>query len=172
MLRGDKVRLTEVRPTDSETLFGWINDAETVRFNAPYAPVTFNSHSGWFEGIGRDPKRCVFAIRENEKPEPIGVVQLIDMHPIHRSTELIIRIGAAANRGKGLGTDALKLAVSYAFDDQNLQRVWLRVFASNARAIKAYKNAGFEEEGRMKRACFIGGKWDDELVMAILRKDL
>lgn len=170
MLKGERVVLTELRSHDSDVLFSWINDAETVRFNAPYAVVSRTAHEQWFANLGKDPKRIAMAIRENRDAAAIGVVQLVDIHSVHRSAELIIRIGAEESRNRGHGTDAVRIAVAHAFNDLNLQRVWLRVFATNARAISAYKKAGFVEEGVMQRACFIHGAWVDETIMAILRE--
>ncbi|MBV8271302.1 MAG: GNAT family N-acetyltransferase [Cupriavidus sp.] len=169
MLRGEHVELTEIRPEDKEALFRWINDAETVRFNAAYRPVDWESHCRWFDELGRSPSRVIFAIRLREQPAIVGTVQLVDVHPVHRSAELIIRIGSATDRGKGFGTEAVKLATNFAFDDLNLVRVWLRVFATNARAIGAYKKAGLAEEGTMRKAVFSQGQWLDEIIMAVVR---
>ena len=63
---------------------------------------------------------------------------------------------------------ALKLALRYAWDTLNLKRVWLTVFASNERAIASYARAGFEPEGVMRQAAFIGGEWKDVVMMAAL----
>jgi len=169
LLKGQQICLTEIRLEDSDTMFRWINDADTVRFSAPFAPVTRESHDAWFANIGRDPSRAVLAIRKPEDQKIIGVVQLINIHPIHRSAELTTRIGADEHRGKGYGSEALKLAIDFAWTDLNLQRVWLRVFSTNERAMEAYKNAGFEVEGTMRRSAWIDGKWTDEVVMAVLR---
>lgn len=169
MLRGERVELTEIRPEDKEALFRWINDAETVRFNATYRPVDWESHCRWFDELGRSPSRVIFAIRLRDRPAIIGTVQLIDIHPVHRSAELIIRIGAEADRGQGLGTEAVKVATAFALDDLNLVRVWLRVFATNARAVAAYRKAGLTEEGTMRKAVFSQGQWLDEIIMAVIR---
>jgi len=169
MLKATSVQLTGLRPEDSNILYGWIDDAETVRFNAPYKPVDRAGHDAWFANIGKNPNRSVLAIRRITEPAIIGVIQLIDIHPIHRTTELIIRIGTDTDRGRGYGTEALKLAIEHAWRDLNLQRLWLRVFHTNTRAIAAYKKAGLEVEGVMRRACFIDGSFVDEVVMAILR---
>lgn len=170
MLRGDGVCLTEIREGDKQTLYKWINVAETVRFNAPFSPISWNSHERWFESIGQDSSKVILAIREDEAGDIIGVIQLIDIHHVHRSAELTIRIGTDAERGKGLGTKALQLAIDFAWRDLNLQRIWLRVFDTNKRAIRAYEKAGFEHEGVMRRACWIDGGWRDEAVMSVLRK--
>lgn len=168
MLTGTKIALTELRYDDSETLFGWINDPAAVRFNAPYAPVHEPSHAAWLEHVTKDSSRIVFGIRELEGSRLLGVLQLVDIHPIHRSAELIIRIGADADRGRGLGSEAVKMAVEFGFRHRNLQRIWLRVFADNTRAIRAYEKAGFAREGILRRACYIEGQWRDEVVMGIL----
>src|SRR5215203_106819 len=110
MFKGQNVVLTEVRRDDSDALYRWINDAETVRFNAPYAPVPWTNHMAWFEGFGRDASRVIFAIRESADGPAIGTIQLIDIHRVHRTAELIIRLGSEEHRGKGLGTEAIKLA--------------------------------------------------------------
>lgn len=168
MLAGEQIVLTALRRNDAETMFSWINDPATVRFNAPYAPVHEPSHQAWLERVITDPSRVVFGIRECVTLRLLGVIQLVDMHPIHRSAELIIRIGSDTDRGRGLGVEALKLMIDFAFRDRNLQRVSLKVFANNARAIRAYEKAGFVQEGALRRAVFIDGCWVDEIVMAVL----
>jgi RimJ/RimL family protein N-acetyltransferase len=87
----------------------------------------------------------------------------------HKSAELQIRIGERDSWGRGLGTEAVTLLVRRAFDGLGLHRVQLQVFATNARAIRAYEKAGFEVEGRRRDAVFVGGGYVDLLVMATLR---
>jgi len=53
----------------------------------------------------------------------------------------------------------------------NLDRVFLRVYADNPRAIRAYRKAGFVEEGRMREAVFKHGKYVDVILMSVLRAD-
>jgi RimJ/RimL family protein N-acetyltransferase len=171
MIKGKVVGLDGLRESDSDLLFQWINTPETVRFNADFKPIHESAHRAWMESITRDRSRVIFAIRSLEAGKLVGVVQLIDLHPVHRSAELIIRVGEERDRGRGIGTEALLLVRRFAFQDLNLQRVWLRVFADNLRAVRAYEKAGFVHEGRMTRACFINGRWCDELIMATLAPD-
>jgi RimJ/RimL family protein N-acetyltransferase len=168
MLKGDAVALTELRMEDSETLFHWINDPDVVRFNAPFSPIHEPNHAAWFDAVVKAPDRIVFAIRRVDAPAILGVLQLADLHPIHRSAELIVRIGEERHRGRGLGSEAVRLAIDFAFRHRNLQRVWLRVFGDNPRAIRAYEKAGLTIEGRLQRSCFVDGAWVDEIIMARL----
>lgn len=169
MLKGELVTLTEVRREDSEHMYRWINTSETMRFNAPYRPLSWVSHSMWFDNIGKDPSRVIFAIRPKGEDKAIGAVQLIDIHAIHQTAELTIRIGEEDYRGKGMGTEAIKLVIDFAWRDLHLQRVWLRVFGSNERALQTYRKAGFVKEGIMHRAAWIDGRWQDEIVLAWLK---
>lgn len=163
----DSVTLSPIRPGDSETMFRWINDPETVRFNAPFKPVHWANHQEWVQSLGKLSNKVVFAIRAADNL--IGIVQLIDVDPINRSAELTIRIGAETHRGSGYGSLALRLAISFAWCDLNLNRVWLRVFADNTRAIRAYKKVGFVEEGVMREAAHIDGRFVDMIIFGILR---
>jgi UDP-4-amino-4,6-dideoxy-N-acetyl-beta-L-altrosamine N-acetyltransferase len=162
-----RVSLSSIRPEDSRTLFRWINDPETVRFNAAYRPVHWAGHEEWCRSLGASPDKQVFAIRLEDRL--IGVVQFIDIDPIHRSAELTIRIGEDGDRGCGYGTEALRLATEFAWRDLNLHRVWVRVFANNARAIAAYRKAGFVEEGTLREAAHIDGRYVDIGVFGMLR---
>ena len=58
--------------------------------------------------------------------------------------------------------------VEFAFRDLGLHRVWLQVFATNARALKAYEKAGFAREGRMREGVFVDGRFVDVVAMGIL----
>jgi RimJ/RimL family protein N-acetyltransferase len=75
-----------------------------------------------------------------------------------------VRIGNETDRGKGYGKEALSLVLQYAWRTLNLNRVQLKVFAHNERALHAYLAAGFEQEGRLRRAAFIDGRWQDVII--------
>jgi RimJ/RimL family protein N-acetyltransferase len=51
----------------------------------------------------------------------------------------------------------------------NLNRIALKVYADNPRAIRTYEKAGFVHEGKMRAAVFKRGKFGDVHMMSILR---
>ena len=73
--------------------------------------------------------------------------------------------------GQGLGQEATRLLVDYAFTYLNMNRISLRVLADDARAVGAYCKAGFREEGRLRQAALVAGDFHDELVMSVLRAE-
>ena len=97
----------------------------------------------------------------------IGIARLAPIDAANRSARLGIGILDAARLGRGLGVEAIRLALAYGFDHLNLHRVSLTVLADNARAIAAYTRCGFVVEGRFRDTLLRDGAWHDDLSMAI-----
>lgn len=171
VLKSAHVALTTLRPEDSPTLFQWINDRELVLFNSAYRPVSQAEHDAWFESIRQRSDMFIFGIRLCETDQLIGSCQLHSINAISRSAELQIRLGVSAERGKGYGTEAVKLLLQFAFSELNLHRVYLHVFATNPRAIQVYEKSGFVREGLLREAAFIDGRFIDVFVMGILDEE-
>jgi len=169
MLLGSRISLGPFVPEDCAAVFCWMNDVAAARLDFAYRPVDMMAHQQWWQGLGKDPSRVVFAVRRLSEPVIIGFVQIAAINPVHRSAEMGIRIGDEINRGQGCGTEALRLALEFCWNHLNLNRVQLTVFDRNTRAIAAYRAAGFRKEGRMRKAAFIGGDWVDLIMMAALR---
>jgi RimJ/RimL family protein N-acetyltransferase len=171
ILKSAHVTLAALRPEDSPTLFQWINDRELVLFNSAYRPVSQGEHDAWFESIRERSDVFIFGIRLCETDQLIGSCQLHSINSISRSAELQIRLGVSNERGKGYGTEAVKLLLQFAFSELNLHRVYLHVFATNPRAIQVYEKCGFVREGLLREAAFIDDRFVDVLVMGILREE-
>ncbi len=171
MHKNDKIYLSPLLKEDSAILFGWINQRDLVIFNASYKPIHEPNHIAWFENITNRQDVFIFGIRKTETDELIGSCQLNSINWVHRNAELQIRIAVDDNRGKGFGSDAVRLLLEFAFGDSNLNRVYLHVSATNVRAIKVYEKMGFQKEGEFKQHAFIDGEYKDIIEMGILRKD-
>jgi RimJ/RimL family protein N-acetyltransferase len=157
-------------PDDFALLFTWLNDADSARMDLPFLPVSCLAYRDWLEKIARDGSQLIFSVRCHARPGPaIGFVLLKNFQNVYRSAEMGARIGLDQDRGKGFGARAVKLALAYAWETLNLHRVGLTVFKDNQRAIACYRNAGFAEEGLMRDAAYIGGRWLDVVLMAALR---
>ena len=79
-----------------------------------------------------------------------------------------IFIGEADAVGRGIGTQAARLAVAYARDVLGLHKLMLRVFADNAGAVKSYQRAGFVQEAYLKDEFRQNGGYRDMLLMAVI----
>jgi RimJ/RimL family protein N-acetyltransferase len=143
MVQGMALALEPLRDEDSDTLFAWINDRDLVERSAIFRPVARAEHDAWFEGVRRREDVLIRAIRV------VGVlVGTCQLFADGAEAELRIRIGTASARGRGLGTEAVRLLTARGFAELGLRRIWLQVFAANAQAIRAYEKAGFRQFGR------------------------
>ena len=67
--------------------------------------------------------------------------------------------------------EAVTLLRDYAFTHRNCHHIMLTTMASNERAIRAYRACGFVAEGRLREHAWSDGRWQDEIVMGILRNE-
>ena len=68
-------------------------------------------------------------------------------------------------------TEAVELALNFAFDDLKLHRVEANVQPSNKPSIAVLQRCGFSKEGFSRRYLKIGGRWRDHERWAIIRDD-
>ncbi len=171
MLKGKIAYLSPLLDKDCELLYSWINDRELVLSSSPYCPVHSANHREWFSTIQNQATVAIFGIRRISDESLVGTCQLHSINAIHRSAELQIRIGLEDARGCGFGSEACRLLLHHAFQDLNLNRVFLHVFENNMRAIHLYTRVGFKLEGTLRRSAYVDGNWANIVIMAILRDE-
>jgi RimJ/RimL family protein N-acetyltransferase len=168
-LHDETVTLSPVLPEDIGALFAWLNDAKAALSDMPYRPVDCVSYKVWLDKQLEEINQLLFIIRPLNDPRAIGFIQLKNFHTVYQAVELAIRIGSEKDRGKGYGARAVRLALDYCWTTLNLHRVTLNVFSGNARALAAYRRAGFREEGFLRHAAYVDGKWLNVIVMGVIR---
>ena len=171
MLIGEKVCLGPILLGDAPKLFNWLNTVDLAYRNGPYRPLSEAHFNGWINGFNADPARVIFAIRTQGDLRLLGYLHLTNIDAVARGAELGMLIGDAQDQGRGLGGEALGLAIGFCWRDLNLQRLTLYVVGDNPRAIAAYAKAGFVHEGVMRHAAFVNGAHRDITVMGLLRED-
>jgi RimJ/RimL family protein N-acetyltransferase len=63
------------------------------------------------------------------------------------------------------------LLVQHGFETLNMNRIYLRVYSTNLRAIRAYEKAGFVVEGTLREVVYKHGKYSDVHMMSVLRSE-
>lgn len=100
----------------------------------------------------------------------IGMTGIVRNDPYNSNALVHIFMGEEYT-GRGYGTEAMELLLNFIFLEMNMERVHLKVFSFNERAIKSYLKAGFKEEGRMREHLYRNGNYYDMVEMAILRQE-
>jgi RimJ/RimL family protein N-acetyltransferase len=112
-----------------------------------------------------------FAVRTLVEDRLVGLLVIKDIMWQARHCSFFIGIGDPTERGRGYGSDAVRVLLRYAFLEMNLNRVGLEVMAYNAEAIHAYEAAGFQQDGRLRAFVYRDGVYYDVLTMSILRAE-
>jgi RimJ/RimL family protein N-acetyltransferase len=160
---------------DLDRYLAWINDQDVIRYLAAAAvfPVSRAQEEEWIRQAVTHtrPPEITYAIETIDDARHIGSVSLHDVRGNARKAGFGIMIGDKTRWDRGYGTDATLTILRFAFDELNLNRVWLEVHDDNARAIACYRKCGFREEGRLRQDRFSNGEYRDTMVMGVLREE-
>lgn len=150
----------------------WANDLVAAhRFGAPPGPVTRDQIAAWFDGEVAATDRHPFTIYALPAWRPIGTCDLNAVSDRDGTCYLSIRIGEADARGRGYGTETVRLLLDIAFTGLGLYNVLLTVSEFNHAGRRAYERAGFREIGRRRGGVVLGDRRWDELYMDCVATD-
>jgi len=164
VLRGERVTLRPVRGDDHAALLALLTEPEVAR---------------WWQVW--DAERVREMMTDREEPalaieaggELVGLLLLgEEQAPMYRHASLDIAI-ATEHQGKGLGPEALRLAIAHLIEERKHHRFTIDPSAANERAIRAYARLGFKPVGVMRRyERHADGEWHDGLLMDLLADEL
>ena len=172
--RGEKVWLRAYEREDIDSFLESANALETG------VPAGYDGTMGRFqaeqwvqkrplEGHGRG--EWYWVISPIDSREYIGTIWLWNRENRFGGMELSLFVRASAGHGRGLGTDAIRAAVDFGFGNTETERIWMFTFAGNVRSQKAFRKAGFQQDGVIRHIGRTRGKWGDAVMMSILRAE-
>jgi RimJ/RimL family protein N-acetyltransferase len=101
----------------------------------------------------------------------VGILIIKDIFWQARHCSFFIGLGNPEMRGRGYGTDAIRVMLKYAFLEMNLNRIGLEVLSYNKTAIRSYQRVGFKLEGTLRAFAYRDGVYYDMHIMGILRSE-
>ncbi len=168
-IEGELVSLGPLRRDLIPLYLRWINDFGTTRtLSIQNRPMTLEEETAWFEGHVSKSGEYAFTIYERSSGVPIGNCDLIKVDFRNRRGEVGLMIGEPEARGKGYGTEAMKLLLDFAFTALGLNSVMLQYYEFNPAARRCYEKAGFRESGRWRQSLWSGGRFWDQIFMDVL----
>lgn len=168
VIEGNAIDLRLMKEEDTDCIVKWRN-TEFVRRNFIYRePFTRQGHESWIKNMVDTGKVIQFIILRKTDERPVGSVYLRDIDHTHNKAEYGIFIGEEEALGKGYGTEAAKMMIAYAFREEGLHKLMLRVLAENVRAQRSYEKAGFVREAYLKEEVFLDGRYQDVIYMAVI----
>jgi RimJ/RimL family protein N-acetyltransferase len=174
LFQGELVRLGAAdAKRDAELIAKGSRDAEYSRLldSDPARPLAVKALEAELEEGLEETDSVTFVVYTLDGDKSIGFVSLNAISWNNRDAWVGIGIWDTEYRGKGYGTDAMRLVLRYAFTELNLHRVTLGVFEYNPRAQRSYQKAGFTLEGRVRQELNRNGQRWDGLYMGILHEE-
>ena len=135
-------------------------------FTQEYAEKWIASHS---ETFARG-EAVHFAITLADSGSLVGAVELRAINAEHSHAEMSCWIGVEW-WGQGFATEAALAVVSYAFEQLGLNRLVAYHMVRNPASGRALEKIGMKQEGLLRQCVRKWGRFEDVVVMAILRGD-
>ena len=143
------------------------NEPISRQYLARYFPIGMKQEEEWIDKANTSTSDAVFIIvNKDDHKTPIGIM---GQHKIdwknRRATTGAVMLEEYC--GKGLGTDAKMLLLSWAFFELGLLKVESRVIAFNDRSQAYSRKCGYVQVGRLRRHQFRRGRYHDEIIMEV-----
>ena len=171
---GEKVALGPLRPDLTALYARWMNQLDVRRGLDHMGVATPQSQEKWVEnnlerGARNEPEVVEFTVYDRSDSTPVGTAGLLGIGHAHGNAEFAIALGE--RRGQGLGAEATRLVLDYAFHVLQLRNVMLETLAWNVAALAAYERAGFRRIGVRRGARISRGQPTDIVLMDAIPED-
>ncbi|MGI4874342.1 MAG: GNAT family N-acetyltransferase [Janthinobacterium lividum] len=167
------VKLAPLHPEHGVHFYTWLRDPEVIAYSLSVfqSLKTTAQIDQWFAATLTQANTLNVGIYWAETNALIGYAGLTGLSVTNQSGEYFIFIGEKAAWGKGVGTAVTRQVVHLGFTRHQLNRIMLTVSELNTGGVKAYTNAGFVLEGRLRQAACRQGVFHDKLVMSVLKAE-
>ena len=141
------ITLEKFEASDIQRLIDWVPDADfLLQWSGPkyVFPLDAKQLNATLE-LARADHPAHFIFKALLDGNVIGHIELMAVNPVEKSAILgRVLIGSKQHRGQGWGKVMIRQALHFAFDELNLSKIDLGVFAFNKSAILCYQQFGFK----------------------------
>jgi RimJ/RimL family protein N-acetyltransferase len=169
MLEGKNVNLRVMEKDDLPLFVEWVNKPEVFgEYN-----LLQQMSKVEVEKMLDNPTDIKPFIVEKKDGSKIGFI--VHFHVLHLGTGTKqLEIGytlVPSERGKGLGSEAVKIMVDYLFLSKDIMRIQAQTDQRNTASQKVLEKAGFKKEGTLRKNFFTRGEWTDDYIYSVLREE-
>lgn len=152
-LKGNRICLRALEPTDLEHLYKWENNSELWHVSDTLAPFSKYILKEYIENAPKNiyenrQLRLVIEFFDNEINHVVGAIDLFDYDPYHCRAAVGIFIDPDF-QNNGLGIDALETIKNYAFNYLHLNMLFCHVGADNKKSKTFFIKGGFSVCGEI-----------------------
>ena len=156
-IRGEKLCLRALEPTDVELLYRWENDPAIWKISQTQKPFSHYTLQMFVE-VSREELNKTGQLRlmvdllpeeADQIPQTIGIVDIFEYDPFHQKAGLGILIHQDY-RGNQYAHELLDLTLEYLFSTLLLHQVYCNIQEDNEISLNLFKKHGFQIVGLQK----------------------
>ena len=171
-LRGRRVTLRAIEQGDAPQLHAVFSDPVSMRHWSDPPHTALAQTEEMIASINRgfeDRSVLQWGIARNDDGRVLGTVTLLTAREQPRA-ELGYILGSE-HWGQGLGGEAQRLAVDFAFSELNLHRLEADTDPRNLASVRSLERLGFRIEGLQRERWLVAGERSDSLMMGLLASE-
>lgn len=165
---GEQITLRLLRPDDVTPAYvAWMNDPAINQYlESRWTVQTLASVREFVAAMWDSPTDYLFGMFWQANQRHVGNIKLGHVHPRHGVAEVGLVVGDPQVWGKGIGTEAIRLATAYGFEQLRLNKLTAGAYEPNQGSRKAFLKAGYREVGwyHRHRRCD-DGRYVDEVLL-------
>lgn len=168
ILEGKHVNLKPLHSKDAEITLKWRLSDRAALLNR--GADTVANQRAWIES--RPDSELNFMI-ELKCGTPVGMLSLIQINKTNRNAEAArFLIGEEElAKGKPVAIESMMLLYQFAFETLGLERIFGTVLEENVAMLKWQLFFGMSQEGVMRKHYFINDKFQDAIMVGILKEE-
>lgn len=171
-MNNNLIYLRAFEPNDYLTSIAWRNDDEIwSQLGGVKYYVSASYEKKWIEDAIFDSKNIRLAVCLIENGRYIGNVSITNINSANRSGTSNILIGDHSCWGRGIGAEAYRLLLEYAFNERGFHRIEALVLEDNIASLKMHQKCGYKIEGTLRDSVFKNGRWQNQVVLSILENE-
>jgi RimJ/RimL family protein N-acetyltransferase len=150
-----------------------LDDADVLRFTRVPVPVPPDFARTWYDRYvegRRTASREIFAAVDAHTREFVGLAMAPHIDVETATMELGYLVAPAA-RGRGLGTEILRLVTDWAFATHHPKRIELLISTANPASQRVAQRCGYVREGVLRSLYFKQGEREDTEMWSLLPSD-
>ena len=173
-LDSERLVLRRFNDADLAPFLAYLNDPLVARYQSWESYTEQAAQEAIDTQQGLDPgvpgKWFTFALELKETGALAGHVALSVREDAQQQAEIGFTL-ARSFHGRGLGFEAARRVLDYAFDELELHRVVAITDCENANSVALLERLGMRREGHFMQNIWFKGKWGDEYQYAVLRDE-
>lgn len=173
-LKGKHIYLRALEPEDLEFIHAIENDENIWQLSNTQTPYSKYLIKQYLETAHKD----IYEVKQlrlvisDYKNEPLGMIDIFDFDFMNKRAGIGILIKNSEDRGKGIGTEALKLLLNYCFKQLHLHQLYCNINESNQASLKLFTKQGFDKIGLKKDWIFSHNTYNNEYLLQLINTDV